>query len=960
MGLLFLQGMAMNREQFIGTLLPAGGVYALFAKNKNEEFPKQKFYPTVDELLFAVDNEYEGYDLYFGLSTLKEAGNRTHVNVSETKSFFLDLDAKDFGSKKDALTALQAFCKSVKLPKPSLVDSGRGIHAYWLLDKAVDSKVWRKAAEKLKGLCAQHDFKADPAVTSDMSRVMRIPGTFNYKGDNPLPCKLISYNPDAPLISFEDFASKLGYAYVPEPELVVPMGFEGLADSLTDRLSGNTESSFKTIMQKTMKGKGCAQLRHAVVDSATLDEPTWRGALSIAVRCVDKDVALRKVSENHPDYSENRTRQKAEETKGPYTCDMFKGLNPTLCDGCPNQGKVKSPIVLGHQIIEATKVDENTYEEKTSIVKDGVVKKEVTARMPQPPKNYVYGKEGGVYFIDRDADGDPDYKVVSDHTLYAADRTYDDKEHGESLVMRVHLPHDGVRTFLLSLSTISSTDKLREELAKRGVMSLNQAELRKYIMSWVKHYQQEGAAKKPMRQYGWTSKEFKEFILGETVYTENGVELALPSEQTAPLNSYFDPAGSLTKWKNAMKLWEEPRYVQQQYAMGAGLGSILMQRDETNASILHLHSKESGVGKTAILRAIASVWGDPAGLLMNQKDSLATKMNRCEIYHNLPITFDEITNINAAEASDIIYNMTSGQQRNRMKSSANSERARGDTWALTAITTGNTSLIDRVCGINGKIDPQAEAQRVLELYVDRQFEGAGSKSVTDKFSRTINANYGHAGPIFVQWIINNQERTNKIIDTIREAVDKRAKLSSENRFWSAQVTYSISALYIAKLAGLLDYDHKLVLKWAVQKLLVENKENTVGMKSSAKGYVSDFLAENLGNVLLVKDDSDSKHNMADDTPLPPPEQRARIKLVGRYESTTGKLYLLISPFKEWCNTKQIPYRSIAKELREKHKADTNKPFRLGTGMNLPLHTDTEKVIAIDWGNLDDIKESESV
>lgn len=944
----------MNCEQFIRRLLPAQGLYVLFAKHKDEDFPRQTFYQTVDALMASIE-DYDGFDVYYGLATYKQKGNRTQTNVEAIKAFFLDLDAKDFGSKKDAVTGLTEFLQATGLPKPhALVDSGRGVHVYWLLQEAVNAAEWMPVAQKLKQLCKQQGFKADPAVTADAARVLRIPGTFNHKETPPLPCKLKSYDETYEPITLEAFAEALGHKYEDGITFELPAGFEHLSDEATDKLSGNYESSFHTIMQKTQQGKGCAQLAHAVLNNDVLPEPMWRGALSIAVRCIDSHTAMRKVSENHPDYSESATRKKAEATKGPYTCEMFDAINPGVCNDCPNKGKVKSPIVLGNQIAEPEKDDDGMYAEPTKIVREGKVQREVTAKMPAPPRGYTYGKEGGVYAKVEDDDGNIDYKLVCRHTLYIADRTYDDIEHSEALVARVHLPHDGVRTFTLTNAQVSSADKLREELAKKGVLTLNQTKLREYIMAWVDHYQQTAVAKKPVRQFGWQDKECTQFVLGETLYTENGPMLALPSSRTAPYLAYFEPKGTLQGWIDNMRYWEHPRFVQQQLGVGLGIGSILMQRDNVHGALLHLNG-ESGIGKSALAKAALSLWGNPEELMMNPEDTIASKMNRAEVWNNIPLVLDEVTNISPQEASNIIYQMTSGKQRNRMNNTSNEERVRGNSWSLLCITTANGSLVDKVMGRGGKAAPEAEAQRVVEMDVKRQFDENDymNNKEARRFEQQLSQHYGVAGPVVVQWVINNPIETDMIIDKVREAVEKRARLAISNRFWSAVVTYAVAGLIIAKKLGLLNFDAKNVLRYAVQDLLPYNKQRVIDMRVGAMQALSDYLAENLGSFLQVRNDSDVAQ--LGDGSIIPPDEKVRIKLLGRYETDKGRLFVLSGPFMEWCIAKQLNYRAIVNELKEHLPSTEVKTCRLGTGTRLNLGSSRALVLPWKQGLSDDIE-----
>ena len=67
---------------------------------------------------------------------LVEAKNRKVDNVSHLGSLFLDLDCgpmKEYATQAEAFTSLKNFCKTLKLPKPLIINSGRGVHVYWPL-----------------------------------------------------------------------------------------------------------------------------------------------------------------------------------------------------------------------------------------------------------------------------------------------------------------------------------------------------------------------------------------------------------------------------------------------------------------------------------------------------------------------------------------------------------------------------------------------------------------------------------------------------------------------------------------------------------------------------------------------------------------------------------------------------------------------------------------------------------
>jgi len=177
----------MNTKEFLQRALADSGLYCLLALKSSENRRVQKFYDSVDELIAEANNlDSAGYDTYFALSTFKDGSSRKVGNINYIQSFFLDLDCgplKEFASQQEALDGLREFYRGANLPKPLVVSSGRGIHVYWFLSEPVTYDDWFPVADRLKKLCAEYDFLADPAVTSDGARVLRILGTHNHKDD---------------------------------------------------------------------------------------------------------------------------------------------------------------------------------------------------------------------------------------------------------------------------------------------------------------------------------------------------------------------------------------------------------------------------------------------------------------------------------------------------------------------------------------------------------------------------------------------------------------------------------------------------------------------------------------------------------------------------------------------------------------------------------------------------------
>lgn len=118
--------------------------------------------------------------------------DKTRKAPKAKRALYLDLDAKDFGSKENAARELGIFLKATGFPQPSIiVDSGAGLHCYWPFLNDLDAGPWRALAGALKQKHNELGFKADNHCTSDASRILRVPTTLNYKYDPPLACQVL-------------------------------------------------------------------------------------------------------------------------------------------------------------------------------------------------------------------------------------------------------------------------------------------------------------------------------------------------------------------------------------------------------------------------------------------------------------------------------------------------------------------------------------------------------------------------------------------------------------------------------------------------------------------------------------------------------------------------------------------------------------------------------------------------
>ena len=917
----------MEPRTFLDRVLSAEGHYCLFAANVAENKRVQRFFDTVGSLLDAAQfMDSDGYDVYFALATFKEEGSRKVDNVNKLQSFFLDLDcgpSKDYPNQSEAIAALKSFCATTKLPRPQLINSGRGVHAYWFLDEAIVYDDWIQVAEKLKACCATHNLLADPAVTADAARVLRIPGTHNYKGDPPL--RVYGFGMEEPeAISLEDFSNALGADFMAPPKKFIPTE----ANAVMNTLLGNKTSSFKAILDKTRRHVGCAQLSNIIKNQAEVSEPMWRAGLSIAKFCDDGSKAADMMSSKHPEYTPIETIRKMDLIKGPYRCATFDEYSPGICTGCPHWGKIKSPISLGQSIRESE--EEVVVEAPSATLPNNPIK---TYTIPKYPSPYFRGANGGVYVRRTQPDGTVDEIPVYHNDLYVVQRIRD-PEIGESILMRLHLPKDGVREFTIPLTSVTSKEEFRKQMSMHGVALLRVDELMKYTLDWVNELQANEEADEAHKQFGWVGDGFNSFVLGNQHILENDIEFNPPSSQTLSMFPIFEPKGTMEQWRKNMDFYNRDGFELHQYVVGTAFGAILMQDSSFHCATLNLHSKESGIGKTTAMYVGASLWGDPDAIVMDQNTTLNFRLHRAEVYHNLPFYVDEITEMKPYEVSQLAYSMSSGKQKGRLAGSSNTERYRGDPWKFLSVTTGNMSVIEKVSAY--KAMPKAEAQRIMEVKVDTLFHKSSDTMAQEAFLASVMENYGHAGPIFVQHVIQNRENIRVLADSIKEKVIAAAGLTSQNRFWTAHVSYTLAGLILAKKLGFHDYDIQKIFKFAIW--MIKLNQNAVSdMSLSVQDILNDYINEHWNNVLWIKSTDDLRKGQggALDS-LIVPEALPRGKLVARYETDLKRAYLLPKPLRDWCVDQQINYGSFLQDLTNQMNAKKIK-MRLskGTHMQLP-------------------------
>jgi hypothetical protein len=867
-------------------------------------------------------------NVFFALAKFKTNKDRTGDNVQSLKSFWLDLDCAPgkeivneetgrpdgYADKGTGLAELMKFCKTVGLSKPTIINSGRGFHVYWALEEEIGPKEWKVVATRFRDICFKQDMYVDGNVF-DTSRILRIPGTLNFKQDPPLPVEVIHV---APAIKYADFKDLLGITEEDFIEAKEPP--KRMMSALGQALLDNMSTSFDKIMRAKPP---CNQIMDCFKSRATLSEPRWFDVLSIAKFCSDAETSIHKLSKDHPDYDPQETNKKIEHIKGPHSCATFAVNNPGGCDNCPHKGKITNPMALGREVKRAKEYDEEApYDLAPAMEIDVKTGEHKVSKMPTPPSPYYWTETGMLYA----QFGDENPTFIYDHKLYVVKRMTD-PDLGDVAVMRLHLPHDGIKEFCIPNSRVTNQVKLKEELSKNGVLS-SDAQFKKvstYVLECLRELQHKRKADIMRTQFGWIDNDTK-FLVGEREITVDGVYHAPPSDITKSMTPLFEPKGNLEEWKKAFALYGRPGMEIHAFAALSGFGSAMLKFTEQKGAVINLVHTKAGTGKTTILRMVNSICGDPEGLLGTPDDTAVARINKIGILRNVSNTVDELTNLEGKDLSDVLYAFSQGKGKDKGDLHQNKLRVNTSTWRTMTVSSSNASFIQKLSTL--KNVPDGEYMRLLEFKIGYTAHAiVSTQEGKDIFDHKLNNNYGHAIVPFIQWAIANLNEYKDTLLKVQKKIDKELNLTQRERNWSAMVATNITCGLFAHRLGLLPgWDMQNIYKEVVRELNDMRKETTAPV-GGAIAVLGEYINRHNNNLLIINDGVDLRSN-AKSFPIREPKGELFI----RHEPDTGLWFVNANHFKTDCGQTQIDYKDTIKELKAKGVFLKSVTKRIAKGM----------------------------
>lgn len=887
----------MTPHEFLAAVLPPPGYGHYCAAELSSKKKQHVFVQRIEEIAEPTTSWLDKkLDVYFALSTFEEAGKRTADNAEYIKALFIDMDG--YENKKAAGEALFAFLERTGLDafgSPYIVASGGGLHCYWPFTKPVTVGIWKPVAEAFKRLCKKEGLAIDMTVTADAARVLRIPGTFNFKKkyDTPRPVKVLEAGASVEFDAIaEAIRTQLGETVVEQAEPAQPLVLEGkrpIMDSGTGvQLMANTLVRFKAILQRTKEGDGCAQLQH-YVENATEEgmEPLWRGWLSQAKYCADGPRAAVWLSQLHP-YDTERMQEKLDAIKGPYPCVKFDSENPGLCEGCKHFGKITNPLALGREIVA-----DNTEKQIELIPADpeDPDAPPVVVTRPTPPKGYSYGVNGGV-FVERiveEADGTKRKQQVMllPYDLFVVDLLNKEGEHTVHMV--ANRPNAPLDVLVPQRYTVAK-DEMLKALAQQNIIASFGAGNDKNLFDYIRACIEESSVnKRPIKipaQYGW--QEDGTFVYSGKVYFPDGTTRTVPMPDLQNITRNTRAMGTLEEWRKFPQLLIKRKHYDLLTIGCIAFGAPLMKFTQMNCLTFHAGSTDSGTGKSLAMNLLNSVWGHPTRYRTGKSTSPVTMQQRAGNLNSLPFTSDEITHKSRQDMEwfpGMVFDLSEGQGKEKSEVHNNRERLNLVSWATLAFFTSNTHMHDYMSGVRSHTS-QGELLRMLEWTPEEKLNWTSEE---EEIVKLLMTNHGVAGDKYVRWLVQNPETAKEVLMNTIRRLKHQWNMSGDERYWAAGCGAMVAGAILAssRYADVIDLPVDKIIE-SLKKMIDKARTVVRSGGRSAEDVLNAFTRDNYGQFVVLKV-SDGKLFAALGSGAQIDQSITRSKVMGRVEHGLNKV-----------------------------------------------------------------------
>jgi len=729
------------------------------------------------------------HDIYFGVGLRGiEKGSYARgcsEDVSVITAFWTDVDIKGPAHKEKALPLTKeealAFLDGLPIKPSIIIFSGNGLHVYWLLDKPLyitDAQQRKQIESALNGWqnyvnAAARDQGWRLDKTSDLSRVLRVPGSINHKtGGSGGRVEVIAKN-------------DVKYALSDFDAYRVPAHAQKESSDGTTPFTGTMGSGEKILEQ-------CAFMRHCKDNVANLPEPSWYAAVSNMALCSDGEALCHDISKDYPGYTFAETDAKiahARKVSKPHTCAFVRESLDFDCGDCA--ANCKAPVALAvitkaetvrqlldKEIEDYTVLFDNEYLDALSYAKNNLPidfakykmklkgkinlvelekcikaygeKLRAAAADYEEDELLLHGIDLGGAVIPRRWDvsvkhgvrravsyKDGDCEVIACPSPVVVTRSFYNLDDGKEQ-LELTFWRDGRWKSVIGSKTKIYNKNTIQQYADDGlhITSGTAGELVNYLSD----YETVNASKIPrlpsISRLGWLdagnpcgNDQFFPYATDKEILFEE-------DHGTAILYRNLAAQGDYAVWKDMMRKLRKNSVAR--FLTSASFASPLLCKIGVRTFVILLWYLTAS-GKTAALKAGISVWGNPLRIMGNGFTTIVGTEQLAGTLRNIPFGIDEKQSADEKRLNmeHLVYVLGQGSGKIRgAKGGGNAEVA---TWHNIIMLTGEEPITK-----NSSMD--GVHTRAFELY---------GKPIDDMdFAKDVHIisenNYGHAGAEFMK------------------------------------------------------------------------------------------------------------------------------------------------------------------------------------------------------------------
>lgn len=248
----------------------------------------------------------------------------------------------------------------------------------------------------------------------------------------------------------------------------------------------------------------------------------------------------------------------------------------------------------------------------------------------------------------------------------------------------------------------------------------------------------------------------------------------------------FRASGTLDEWMRVI----EPamRYPRVRLLVYAALAAPCLRIFDTTNFVVDVSSRTS-TGKTSALRGAGSVWGRADERahesVTHTWDTTRVGAERlCAISCDLPVILDDTKRGSPRVVNDVLYSAVSGHGRTR--GSVQGLRDSG-TWRTILLSSGEAAAVSYT--ENAGVRARVLTIRGLPFGTDT----GKTRTLINELNRGLQQHYGHAGPSFIRWLVENRDRWDEFRRMFHDRADQFSAGSGvKARLSDAAATISVA------------------------------------------------------------------------------------------------------------------------------------------------------------------------